>query len=83
MGLGPAGASAGGGGPGADRGHQDRIRKNLRETPEKAEVYAKYLTKLSDQEKELDALTDKQKRLMADEFAARKAFDDHLGGLTD
>jgi hypothetical protein len=62
---------------------QDRIRKNLRETPEKAEVYQKYLTKLSDQEKELDALTDKQKKLMADEFAARKAFDDFLGRLSE
>jgi hypothetical protein len=62
---------------------QDRIRKNLRETPEKAEVYGKYLTKLSDQEKELDALTDKQKRLMADEFAARKTYEDYMGGLSD
>ena len=62
---------------------QDRIRKNLRETPEKAEVYQKYLTKLNDQEKELDALTDRQKKLMADEFAARKAFEDFMGGLSD
>ncbi len=62
---------------------QDRIRKNLRETPEKAEVYAKYLTKLSDQEKELDALTDKQKKLMGDEFAARKGYEDYLGALSD
>jgi hypothetical protein len=62
---------------------QDRIRKNLRETPEKAEVYGKYLTKLSDQEKELDALTDQQKKLMADELQAKKAFEDYLGGLTD
>ena len=62
---------------------QDRIRKNLRETPEKAEVYQKYLTKLSDQEKELDSLTDKQKKLMADEFAARKTFEDFMGGLSD
>ena len=62
---------------------QDRIRKNLRETPEKADVYQKYLTKLSDQEKELDALTDKQKKLMADEFAARKTFEDFMGGLSD
>ncbi len=62
---------------------QDRIRKNLRETPEKAEVYQKYLTKLSDQEKELDALTDKQKKLMGDEFAARKGYEDYLTGLSD
>ncbi|MCU0703433.1 MAG: DUF4139 domain-containing protein [Fimbriiglobus sp.] len=61
---------------------QDRIRKNLRETPEAAEVYKKYLTKLSDQEKELDALTDKQKKLMADEFKARKGYEDFLANLT-
>ena len=62
---------------------QDRIRKNLRETPEKAEVYTKYLAKLSDQEKELDALTDKQKKLMTDEFTARKSYEDYLGALND
>ena len=62
---------------------QDRIRKNLRETPEKAEVYSKYLTKLSEQEKELDALTDKQKKLMGDEFQAKKTYEDYLGGLSD
>jgi hypothetical protein len=60
---------------------QDRIRKNLRETPEKAEVYQKYLTKLNDQEKELDALTEKHKKLMADELTARKAYEDFLGGV--
>ena len=37
---------------------QDRIRKNLRETPAEAEVYETYLKKLNDQEKEIDALTD-------------------------
>ncbi len=62
---------------------QDRIRKNLRETPEAAEVYKKYLKKLDDQEKEIDALTDKQKKLMADEFKAKKAYDDYHGNLSD
>jgi hypothetical protein len=57
---------------------QDRIRKNLRETPEAAEVYKKYLKKLDDQEKELDGLTDKQKQLMADEVAARKGYEEFL-----
>ena len=42
---------------------QDRIRKNLRETPKEAEVYQTYLKKLSDQEKEIDQLTEKQKKL--------------------
>ncbi len=62
---------------------QDRIRKNLRETPKEAEVYATYLKKLSDQEKEIDALTAKEKGLVADEFKARKAYEDYLATITD
>jgi len=62
---------------------QDRIRKNLRETPKEAEVYATYLKKLSDQEKEIDTLTEKQKKLMNDEFKTRKAFDDYLANISD
>ena len=62
---------------------QDRIRKNLRETPKEAEVYATYLKKLSDQEKEIDSLTAKQKALMGDEFAARKKYEDYLANITD
>ena len=62
---------------------QDRIRKNLRETPKEAEVYGTYLKKLSDQEKEIDALTAKQKALMGDEFAARKKYEDHLANISD
>jgi hypothetical protein len=62
---------------------QDRIRKNLRETPKEAEVYQTYLKKLSDQEKEIDSLTAKQKKLMADEFAAKKKYDDYLANISD
>jgi hypothetical protein len=62
---------------------QDRIRKNLRETPKEAEVYATYLKKLSDQEKEIDALTGKQKKLMDDEFNTRKKYDDFLANISD
>jgi choline dehydrogenase-like flavoprotein len=57
---------------------QDRIRKNLRETPKEAEVYATYLEKLSAQEKELEALTTKEKKWMADEFKAKKSYEDFL-----
>ncbi|MDB5306858.1 MAG: hypothetical protein JWO38_1060, partial [Gemmataceae bacterium] len=64
-------------------GDQDRIRKNLANTPKEAEVYQVYLKKLSDQEKEIDALTARQKKLMGDEFAARKRFDDYLANLSD
>jgi hypothetical protein len=62
---------------------QDRIRKNLANTPKEAEVYQTYLKKLSDQEKEIDGLTAKQKKLMADEFAAKKTFEDYLANLSD
>ncbi len=62
---------------------QDRIRKNLANTPKEAEVYQTYLKKLSDQEKEIDGLTAKQKKLMADEFTSRKRFDDYLANLSD
>jgi len=62
---------------------QERIRKNLANTPKEAEVYTVYLKKLSDQEKEIDVLTAKQKKGMTDEFAAKKTFEDYLANLTD
>ena len=62
---------------------QERIRKNLRETPPQAEVYKVYLSKLSAQEKEIDTLTDRQKELMAAEFAAKKAYEDYLVTVSD
>lgn len=62
---------------------QDRIRKNLRETPKEAEVYTTYLKKLSDQEKEIDSLTEKQKKMMGEEFNARKKYEDFLGIISD
>ena len=62
---------------------QDRIRKNLRETPKEAEVYDTYLKKLSAQEKEIDALTTKQKTLMTAEFAAKKTYEDFITTLSD
>ncbi|QJW94271.1 DUF4139 domain-containing protein [Frigoriglobus tundricola] len=64
-------------------GDQDRIRKNLRETPKDAEVYGTYLKKLSDQEKEIDGLTTRQKKLMDDEFQARKKYEDYLVTISD
>jgi hypothetical protein len=62
---------------------QDRIRKNLRETPKEAEVYATYLKKLSDQEKEIDSLTAKEKTLSGKEFTARKKYEDYLANIAD
>ncbi len=57
---------------------QARIRANLRETPKEADVYGEYLKKLSAQEKEIDALTAQEKKLMADEFKAKKGYEDFL-----
>jgi hypothetical protein len=57
---------------------QDRIRKNLRETPKEAAVYETYLKKLSDQEKEIDALTEKQKQLTAREHESKIAYEEFL-----
>jgi len=62
---------------------QDRIRKNLRETPKEAEVYATYLKKLSDQEKEIDTLTAKQKKFMDNEFSAKKKYEDFLTNISE
>ncbi|VTR92183.1 Uncharacterized protein OS=Pirellula staleyi (strain ATCC 27377 / DSM 6068 / ICPB 4128) GN=Psta_3290 PE=4 SV=1 [Gemmata massiliana] len=62
---------------------QERIRKNLRETPKEADVYATYLKKLSDQEKEIDALTAKEKEHTATEFKARKKYEDYLANISD
>src|SRR6266498_157114 len=62
---------------------QDRIRKNLRETPKEAEVYSTYLKKLADQEKEIDVLTIKQKKFMDEEFKAKKKYEDYLSNISD
>ena len=62
---------------------QERIRENLRETPKEAEVYSKYLDKLSGQEKEIDRLTDRLKNLTQEVFAARKKYEDFLANLSD
>jgi hypothetical protein len=61
---------------------QDRIRKNLAATPREAEVYQTYLRRLAEQEREIDALTAREKTVMAAEFAARRQFEDFLANLT-
>ena len=62
---------------------QDRIRKNLKETPKEAPVFDTWLKKLSDQEKEIDTLTAKQKLLIADEVASRQAYEAFLAAISD
>ena len=41
------------------------------------------LKKLAAQEKEIDALTARQKALMTDEFQARKKYEDYLTTISD
>ncbi len=62
---------------------QDRIRRNLAQTPKEAEVYKTYLAKLTDQEKAIDALTAKRGEQEAAEGAARAAFEKYVGELAD
>jgi len=50
---------------------------------EVAEVYGDGLNKLRAQEKEMGALTDKQKKPMDAEFKARKAYEDIFGNFSD
>jgi hypothetical protein len=61
---------------------QERIRRNLKETPKEAEVYEVYLKKLSEQEKEIDALTGKQKELTAAEHEAKTTYEDFLANIS-
>ena len=61
---------------------QQRVRENLKATPKEAEVYGKYLTKLSEQEAELDTLHAKLKTLQASEASAKRTFEEFLIGIT-
>ncbi len=62
---------------------QDRIRKNLRDTPKEAEVYGDYLKKLGAQEKEMDTLTARQKALADAEAKALRSYEDYLLNLSE
>jgi hypothetical protein len=60
---------------------QDRLRKNIKETPKEAPVFKTWLDKLSDQEKQIDTLTAKKKELEAAEQKARAAYEKFLSGI--
>ncbi len=62
---------------------QDRIRRNLQQTPKEAEVYKTYLAKLTEQEKAIDSLTAKRGEQEAAEAAAKAAFEKFVGELAD
>ena len=61
---------------------QQRLRENIKATPKEAEVYGKYLTKLSEQEAELDTLHAKLKTLQAGEATAKRTYEDFLTSIT-
>jgi hypothetical protein len=60
---------------------QDRLRKNLREMPEAATAYKRYLKKFDDQETEIEQLQDAIKKLQDQEFNQRRSFESYLGSL--
>jgi hypothetical protein len=61
---------------------QKRLRENMRELPKESKLFEKYLKTLEDQEKEMDDLQAKLKKLHGDEAVAKKAYDDYLANLT-
>jgi hypothetical protein len=61
---------------------QTRIRANLKETPEGAAAYKKYLAKLDAQEGEIDKLNAKIKELREAESTQKKDYENFLATLT-
>jgi hypothetical protein len=61
---------------------QKRLRENLRETPKESPLFQRYLKTLEEQEKEMDDLSAKLKKLQGDEAAAKKSYDDFLANLS-
>jgi hypothetical protein len=60
---------------------QARLRANIKELPQGAEAYKKYLDKFNKQESEIEELQDKIKKLQSEELKKRQEYDDYLGGL--
>jgi hypothetical protein len=60
---------------------QQRLRANLREMPQTAAAYKRYLEKFDKQETEIESLRDQQKRLQAQELKDRQALDRYLLSL--
>ena len=61
---------------------QKRLRDNLRETPKESPLFQRYLTTLENQEKEMDELQVKLKKLHGDEAAVRTKYDAYLANLS-
>ena len=61
---------------------QKRLRENLRETPKESPLFQRYLKTLEEQEKEMDDLQAKLKKMHADEATTRTALDKYLAELS-
>jgi hypothetical protein len=61
---------------------QDRLRKNLKEMPQTAAAYKRYLEKFDKQETEIEKYQADIKKLQAAEHEQRKAFDDFLANFS-
>jgi hypothetical protein len=61
---------------------QKRLRENLREAPKESPLFQRYLKTLEEQEKEMDELQARLKKLHGDEAAAKKGYDDFLANLS-
>jgi hypothetical protein len=61
---------------------QARMRANVRDLPEKAPVYKRYLEKFDKQEAEIEGLQKQIKDLEAAELRQRNDYDAYLAGLT-
>jgi hypothetical protein len=61
---------------------QARMRANVRDLPEKAPVYKRYLEKFDRQEAEIEALQKQIKELEAAELREHKAYERYLASLT-
>jgi hypothetical protein len=61
---------------------QARMRANVRDLPEKAPVYKRYLEKFDKQEADIEALQKQIKDLEAAELRERNAYDSYLATLT-
>jgi hypothetical protein len=61
---------------------QDRLRQNLRESPKDSDLYKRYLTKLEEQEKEMDGVHAKLKELQEQEHKSRVGYENYLSNLT-
>ncbi|HLW64437.1 MAG TPA: DUF4139 domain-containing protein [Gemmataceae bacterium] len=60
---------------------QTRLRANLREMPQTAAAYKRYLEKFDKQETEIEDLQKQQKNLQSKELEARQALDGYLTSL--